>query len=676
MNVKERIEYLRREIEHHRRLYYENDAPSISDFEFDAMFEELKALEAANPQFDSADSPTHKVGGKASSKFSKVKHAVKLGSLTDVFSTDALLAFMEDSRDKLTAEGESEVYFTLEPKIDGLSVALTYENGVFVQGATRGDGAEGEDVTENLRTVKGIPHTLTEPLSVTVRGEVYMPRATFEKLNAEREAAGEKLHANPRNAAAGSLRQLDSAITAKRGLEIFVFNYQNGELYADGHSASTHSETVRRMGELGFSVIAEQIVTADLHEIVTAVERLGEMRDSLPYDIDGAVVKIDVLSQRKILGEGTSTPKWAAAYKYPPEEKETRLLDIAVQVGRTGALTPLAILEPVRLAGSTVSKATLHNIDIIREKDIRIGDTVVIRKAGDIIPEVARPVKEKRNGTEKEFSFPECCPSCGGRLVFDGESDEDESGDLGTVRCVSPDCPAQLERRLAHFASKGAMNIDGMGPAAVKLMLDAGLMKSAADIYYLKAEDIEILPRMGKTSAQNLLRSIENSKISGGARLLFALGIRHTGIVAAEAVIGEFGRVDALFDVTSEQLQTVPDIGEITANAIVEFFAQPSSRELIGRLAEAGVIMGSGKTEVTDDSLAGLTFVLTGTLPTYTRDETGEMIKARGGKVSSSVSKKTSYVVAGEAAGSKLTKAEELGVTVIDEDGLMKLLGM
>lgn len=674
MNIKERIEYLRQQIEHHRRLYYENDAPSISDFEFDAMFEELKQLEAANPELDSADSPTHTVGGKASGKFSKVRHAVKMGSLTDVFSTDALLAFMEDCRDKLIAEGESEVYFTLEPKIDGLSVALTYENGVFVQGATRGDGIEGEDVTANLRTVKGIPHTLTEPVSVTVRGEVYMPRATFEKLNAEREAAGEKLHANPRNAAAGSLRQLDSAITAERGLEIFVFNYQTGELYADGHTAETHSETVRRMGGLGFSVIAEQTVTTDPQEIVAAVERLGEMRDSLPYDIDGAVVKIDRLDQREILGEGTSTPKWAAAYKYPPEEKETRLLDIAVQVGRTGALTPLAILEPTRLAGSTVSKATLHNIDVIREKDIRIGDTVVIRKAGDIIPEVARPVAEKRTGAETVFNFPECCPSCGGRLVFDGEADEGDD-DLGTIRCINADCPAQLERRLAHFASKGAMNIDGMGPAAVKLMLDAGLMKSAADIYYLKTEDIENLPRMGKTSAQNLLRAIENSKTSGGARLLFALGIRHTGIAAAEAVIGEFGSVDALFDVTAEQLQTVPDIGEVTANAIVEFFAQPSSRELLDRLISAGVVTGSGKTEVTDDSLAGLTFVLTGTLPTYTRDEAGDMIKARGGKVSSSVSKKTSYVVAGEAAGSKLTKAEELGVTVIDEDGLMKLLG-
>ena len=678
MDIQNRIEYLRREIEHHRRLYYENDAPSISDFEFDAMFEELKQLEAEHPELDSADSPTHTVGGSVSSKFSKVRHAVKMGSLTDVFSTDALLAFLEDCRDKLTAEGESEVYFTLEPKIDGLSVALTYENGVLVRGATRGDGVEGEDVTENLRTVHGIPHTLTKPMSVTVRGEVYMPRATFERLNAEREANGEKLHANPRNAAAGSLRQLDAAVTAQRGLEIFVFNYQTGELYGDGHTPETHSETVRRMGELGLSVISEQTVTTDPHEIIRAVEKLGEMRESLPYDIDGAVVKIDVLSQREILGEGTSTPKWAVAYKYPPEEKETKLLDIAVQVGRTGALTPLAILEPVKLAGSTVSKATLHNIDIIREKDIRIGDTVVIRKAGDIIPEVARPVTEKRTGAETVFSFPETCPSCGGRLIFDSELDESdtESGELGTIRCINAGCPAQLERRLAHFASKGAMNIDGMGPAAVKLMLDAGLLRNAADIYYLQAEDIEKLPRMGKTSTKNLLRAIEESKTAGGARLLFAMGIRHTGIAAAESIIGHFGGIEALFGATAEQLQEVPDIGEITANAIVEFFGQPQTRELVDRLVVAGVVMGSGKSDVVDDSLAGLTFVLTGTLPTYTRDEAGDMIKARGGKVASSVSKKTSYVVAGEAAGSKLTKAEELGVTVIDEDGLLKMLGI
>jgi len=671
--VAERIEYLRRQIEHHRRLYYENDAPEISDFEFDALFEELKALEAASPELDSETSPTHKVGGSVSSKFTKVRHPVKMGSLTDVFSTEALLEFMEDCRRRLADEGETQVYFTLEPKIDGLSVGLTYKDGAFVLGATRGRGDEGEDVTENLRTVRGIPEKLTEALDITVRGEVYMPRATFEALNREREEAGERLHANPRNAAAGSLRQLDAAVTAKRGLEIFVFNYQTGDLYGDGHAPETHSETVRRMGELGFSVISEQVVTTDPHRIIDGVEELGRLRGSLPYDIDGAVVKIDSLSQREILGEGTSTPKWAVAYKYPPEEKETKLLDISVQVGRTGAMTPTAILEPVRLAGSTVSRATLHNIDIIREKDIRIGDTVVIRKAGDIIPEVARSILEKRDGTEVPFTFPETCPSCGGRLVFDGDDDEDG---LGTLRCVSRSCPAQLERRLEHFASKGAMNIDGMGPAVVKMLLDAGLVRSAADIYSLTVEDIAALPRMGQKSAENLISAIENSKVAGGARLLFALGIRHTGIAAAEAVIGEFGGIEALFDATEEELCRVPDIGGITAAGIVEYFSDPATRELIDRLTAAGVVTGAPKTAPTDDSLAGLTFVLTGTLPTYTRDEAGEMIKARGGKVSSSVSKKTDYVVAGEAAGSKLTKAESLGVTVIDEAGLLRLLGM
>ena len=505
-----------------------------------------------------------------------------------------------------------------------------------------------------------------------------MPRDTFEALNREKEAAGERPWANPRNAAAGSLRQLDSSVTAERGLEIFVFNYQTGELYADGHSPATHSETVRRMGDLGFSVICEQIVTADTEKILSEVERLGEEREFLAYDIDGAVVKVDSLRQRGILGEGTSTPKWAAAYKYPPEEKETKLLDIVVQVGRTGALTPAAILEPVRIAGSTVSRATLHNIDIIREKDIRVGDTVIIRKAGDIIPEVARPVLSARTGAETEFRFPENCPSCGGRLIFDGELDDadgdEEDGDLGTLRCINPDCPAQLERRLVHFASKGAMNIDGLGPAAVKLMLEAGLVNSAADIYYLQPEMLEGLPRMGKVSSAKLVRAIENSKSAGGARLLFALGIRHTGAAAAEAVCAHFGGIEPLFDASEEELCLIPDIGSITAESIVKFFKQPSTRELIDRLAEAGVSMTAEK-KSEDDSLEGLTFVLTGTLPTYTRDEAGDMIRAKGGKVASSVSKKTSYVVAGEAAGSKLTKAENLGVTVIDEDGLMRLLG-
>ncbi len=680
MDVKKRIDYLRHEIEYHSGLYYEQDSPVISDFEYDRLFEELKALEASNPELDSDTSPTHRVGGRASGKFGKVRHEVKLGSLSDVFSEDELLAFTEDCREKLMREGipEDEIRFTLEPKIDGLSVALTYRDGLLVRGATRGDGFVGEDVTENLRTVGGIPQRLAEPLSVTVRGEVYMPRSVFEAQNAERELSGERPWANPRNAAAGSLRQLDPEITAKRGLCIFVFNYQTGDLYSDGHKPTSHRETVMRMGELGFSVISERAVTAKPSEIAAEIARLGELRDSLPYDIDGAVVKIDSLYQRELLGEGTSTPKWAAAFKYPPEEKETRLLDITVQVGRTGALTPTAVLEPVRLAGSTVSRATLHNIDIIREKDIRIGDTVVIRKAGDIIPEVARPVTEKRSGDERCFSFPEHCPSCGGALIFDGDADEEEgeTSELGTVRCINPDCPAQLERRLVHFASKGAMNIDGMGSAAIKLFLGNGLVSSAADIYSLDAEQLESLPRMGKTSAAKLIRAIDVSKAAGGARLLFALGIRHTGISAAESIVGHFGGIEPLFTATEEQLCAISDIGEITAASVRSFFDQPSTRELIDRLAAAGVDIGSAEVSTVSDALSGLTFVLTGTLASHTREEAGALIKERGGKVSSSVSKKTSYVVAGDAAGSKLTKAEQLGVTVLDEAEFMKLLGL
>ncbi len=672
-DIKARIEKLREEINYHSRLYYENDAPEISDFEYDRMFDELKTLELEHPEYDSPTSPTHNVGGKASGRFPKVRHAVKMGSLADVFSTDALRAFMEDAAEKLHEAGEEAVYFVLEPKIDGLSVALTYENGILVRGATRGNGIEGEDVTANIKTVKSIPKTLPEPLNLTVRGEVYMPRAVFYAQNEQREADGEKLWANPRNAAAGSLRQLDSAITASRGLDIFVFNYQTGDLWFE-RAPETHSGTVERMGELGFSVISEQVVSTDPEDIIRAVEALGEARDSLAYDIDGAVVKVNVLRQREILGENTSTPKWAVAYKYPPEEKETKLLDISVQVGRTGAVTPTAVLEPVKLAGSTVSRATLHNIDIIREKDIRIGDTVVISKAGDIIPEVVRYVPEKRPADAVPFSFPDTCPSCGGRLVYDGDDEEDDPSETGTLRCVNPDCPAQLERRLIHFASKPAMGIDGMGPAVVKSLLDSGLIASPADIYYLKEDDIAALPRMGKLSAQNLLRSVEASKTAGAARLLFALGIRHTGPAAAASVIGEVGDIEALFGITAEKLREIPDIGEITADAIIDYFTHPSARVLIGRLTEAGVSTAAPKVESAGTFLEGLTFVLTGTLPTYSRDEASDLIRARGGKVASSVSKKTSYVVAGEAAGSKLTKAEELGVTVIDEDGLKELL--
>ncbi len=675
-DYKKRIEELRRLLRYHSKLYYEKDEPEISDYEYDMMFRELTELEAAHPELDSAASPTHRVGGSADDRFAKVRHPVKMGSLTDVFSFDELRAFVDKAKQQLADMGETEVLFSVEPKIDGLSVELTYENGSFVLGATRGDGVVGEDVTANLYEIKSIPHKLPEPLSLTVRGEVYMPRDMFAKLNAAKEEAGEKLWANPRNAAAGSLRRLDPSETGERGLSIFVFNFQTGELYADGRAPETHSETVDRLKELGFTVIDMLRVTGDTDEIIKAIKELGERRDSLPNDIDGVVIKANSLRQRGLLGENTSTPKWAVAYKFPPEEKRTKLIDIALQVGRTGVVTPNAVLEPIRLAGTSVSRATLHNIDIIREKDIRIGDTVIVRKAGDIIPEIVGSVPECRTGEEKPFRFPECCPSCGEKLVFDSDDGEDgaETDGEGAVRCINPSCPAQLERRLIHFASKGAMGIDGMGPAVVKLLKDAGLVSSPADIYRLRAEDIEKLPRMGTLSAQKLAASIEASKSAGASRLLFALGVRHIGEAASEDICRRFGGIYPLFDADEDEIAKINDIGAVTAHSLKEFFALPETRELVDSLAESGVITEYTGTAA-GNSLEGLTFVLTGTLPTLSRSEASAKLKALGAKVAGSVSSKTSYVVAGEAAGSKLDRANQLGITVIDENGLFELLG-
>lgn len=675
-DYKKRIEELRRLLRYHSKLYYEKDEPEISDYEYDMMFRELTELEAAHPELDSAASPTHRVGGSADDRFAKVRHPVKMGSLTDVFSFDELRAFVDKAKQQLADMGETEVLFSVEPKIDGLSVELTYENGSFVLGATRGDGVVGEDVTANLYEIKSIPHKLPEPLSLTVRGEVYMPRDMFEKLNAAKEEAGEKLWANPRNAAAGSLRRLDPSETGERGLSIFVFNFQTGELYADGRAPETHSETVDRLKELGFTVIDMLRVTGDTDEIIKAIKELGEQRDSLPNDIDGVVIKANSLRQRGLLGENTSTPKWAVAYKFPPEEKRTKLIDIALQVGRTGVVTPNAVLEPIRLAGTSVSRATLHNIDIIREKDIRIGDTVIVRKAGDIIPEIVGSVPECRTGEEKPFRFPECCPSCGERLVFDSDDGEDgaETDGEGAVRCINPSCPAQLERRLIHFASKSAMGIDGMGPAVVKLLKDAGLVASPADIYRLRVEDIEKLPRMGTLSAQKLAASIEASKSAGASRLLFALGVRHIGEAASEDICRRFGGIYPLFDADEDEIAKINDIGAVTAHSLKEFFALPETRELVDSLAKSGVITEYTGTAA-GNSLEGLTFVLTGTLPTLSRSEASAKLKALGAKVAGSVSSKTSYVVAGEAAGSKLDRANQLGITVIDENGLFELLG-
>jgi len=674
-----RVNDLRRQIERAAKLYYENDAPEISDFEYDAMFEELRGLEAKYPELDDPSSPTHKVGGRASEKFEKVTHPVKMGSLSDVFSEDELSAFVQKATDTLLENGvpAGDIVYSVEPKIDGLSVSLTYERGVLTLGATRGDGTVGENVTENIRTIAGIPHKLPEPLDLCVRGEVYMPREVFYELNRAKEDAGEKTFANPRNAAAGSLRRLDAAECAAAKLDIFVFNYQTGSLYEDGHAPETHAETIGRIADLGFHAIRIQKLARTPDEVVEAVREIGGLRSGLPYDIDGAVVKINVLGQRTILGENPSTPKWAAAFKYPPEQKETKLLAIEVNVGRTGVLTPLALLEPVQLAGTTVSRATLHNIDIIRARDIRIGDTVIVQKAGDIIPEILSSVPVKRDGSETVFRFPEHCPSCGETLLWDKTDDEDGSAAEGILRCENPACPAQLERRIIHFASRGAMNIDGLGPSLVRLLIDEGLIRDAADLYTLDFEKVAELPRMGKKSAENLKNALETSKSRGPAKLLWALGIRHTGEAASEAVIAKLRSVDALFDAKPEELAEIEDIGEVTSETIAAYFRLPETRTLIDKLKAAGVVTSlpetDGSASGSDDKFAGMTFVLTGTLTTMTRTEATDLIKRHGGKASGSVSKKTTYVVAGEATGSKLTKANELGVTVISEDDLLKM---
>ena len=662
--AEKRIKYLREVIEYNSKLYYEKGAPEISDYEYDAMFRELGELEAEFPELDLATSPTKRVGGKALDKFEKFSHTVRMGSLTDVFSYEELSDFIKRINAIL---GEDTVY-SVEPKIDGLSVSLIYRDGVFVKGATRGDGLVGEDVTENLRTVRSIPLKLNEPIPyLNVRGEVYMPRAVFSELNEAREADGLSLFANPRNAAAGSLRQLDPKIAAARRLEIFVFNLQEGSLYTDGRECKTHSESLDRLAQLGFTVLPERKSLSGFEAVSEHVKYLGESRPELSFDMDGAVIKVNNLDGRVKVGEGTSTPKWAVAYKYPPEEKKTKLISIDVQVGRTGVLTPTANLEPVRLAGTTVSRATLHNLNFIKERDIRIGDTVVVRKAGEIIPEILESVKGERDGSELEFEMPTVCPSCHRPVV------RDDSGDGAAIRCVYPGCPAQNARGIVHFASKGAMNIEGLGPQVVELLLANQKISDIADLYTLRIEDIETLDRMGRKSAENLISAIERSKNAGLERLLYALGVRQVGEVAAEEIAGKLRTLDACFEASLEDFAAINDIGEVTATALVEFFADEKTRELCERLKELGVKCES-VAEPKKETLMGLTFVLTGTLPTMTRDEASDLIKKNGGKVSSSVSKKTSYVVAGEEAGSKLTKAQALGVPVIDEDALKAML--
>ncbi len=656
------ITELRSTILYHAKLYYVDDAPQISDYDYDMLYRRLLDLETAHPELMDPASPTQRVGGKPLDKFEKVTHTATMNSLTDVFSFDELREFL------LRVEKDvPDALYSIEPKIDGLSVSLSYQDGVLVRGATRGDGLVGEDVTQNIKTIFSIPLTLPEPLTLTVRGEVYMPRAVFERINQKREAEGQALMANPRNAAAGSLRQLDPAVTAERALDIFVFNFQEGSLYLDGHAPASHTETLQRLTELGFHTLELQTCARTAQDIVAHIEKLGALRDTLAYDIDGAVVKLDDLSSRRLLGEGTNTPKWAVAYKYPPECKQTRLLDITVAVGRTGVLTPTANLAPVRLAGTTVTRATLHNLDFIRERDIMLGDTVSVQKAGDIIPEVVCAHPEKRDGTQQLFPTPTVCPSCGGPVSRD-------ENDGVAIRCNNVACPAQRSRAIEHFASKDAMSIDGLGPRVVDLLLDNKLISDAADLYTLDVAGIEGLERMGKKSAQNLVDAISASKNAGLERLLFALGIRNVGSGAAELLAARYRELDRVMDATLEDLCSINDFGLITAQSVIDYFADEQNRTLCDKLKAAGVLTAAKSMPAASD-LAGLTFVLTGTLPTLSRDEATAMLKAKGAKVTGSVSKKTDYVVAGDAAGSKLTKAQELQIPVIDEAALLEMLG-
>ncbi len=656
----ERIKELRKTLSYHAKRYYVYDDPEISDFEYDRLYAELVRLEEENTEYFDPTSPTNRVGGKPLDKFEKVTHTVQMNSLSDVFEYEEIKEFV----DRMANIVENPV-FSVEPKIDGLSVALTYENGILTNGATRGDGTVGEDVTQNIKTINSIPLSIDKPLSFCLRGEVYMPRKVFYALNEEREQKGQQLLANPRNAAAGSLRQLDPKICADRKLDIFIFNLQSGDVFGNGQAPTSHTNTLDTIKELGFTVLKDRACVSTYEDIIAHIEHLGNMRDDLPYDIDGVVIKIDNLADRVKIGEGTNTPKWAVAYKFPPEEKQTKLVDITIAVGRTGVLTPTAILEPVRLAGTSVSRATLHNLDFIRERDIKLGDTVTVRKAGDIIPEVLCAHPEKRDGTEVEFYMPTHCPSCGEPVVRD-------DNDGAAIRCTNSSCPAQLSRSIEHFASKGAMNIDGLGPQIVNALLDNNLIKDFADLYTLDIESVAKIERMGKKSAQNLINSINNSKSAGLERLVYALGIRNIGEVAAEALASRYKTLDALMLATKDDLCEIQDFGEITADCVIDFFSHEHNIELCKKLIDLGLNTNSTFVQL-DNRFEGLTFVLTGTLPTMSRDIASNMIKDRGGKVSGSVSGKTSYVLAGEDAGSKLVKAKNLGITIIDEEEFLKM---
>lgn len=659
--AKNRIEELRKTVEYHAKRYYDDDKPEISDFEYDMLMVELRNLEKQYPEFQSKDSLTQKVGGHVKEGFKKVEHEVPLQSLQDVFDLEEVREFDERVR-KVAEENNIELKYVVETKIDGLSAAIEYKDGILVRGATRGNGLVGEDVTENLKTIKTIPHTLNDKIDITVRGEVFISKEDFENLNKSREENEEELFANSRNAAAGSLRQLDSNITKTRPLDIYIFNVQK----IDGKKFSSHYDELNYLERLGFNVNPVRIYCKNIEEVFSAINKIGEDREKLTFGIDGAVVKVDDLNLRKILGTTTKVPKWAVAYKYPPETKETIVKDIVCNVGRTGVITPMAILEPVKVAGSTISKTTLHNEDFIKEKDIMIGDTVVIQKAGDVIPEIARVIKEKRTGNETKFEIPRVCPVCGATAVR-------EEGEAA-VRCTGVECPAKLYRNLVHFVSREAMNIDGLGENIIGQLLDNKLIENIADIYTLKFEDIASLKKNGKKFAQNLMDSINKSKENDLYRLITALGIRHVGVKAAKTLARRYKNIDNLANASFESLSMIEDIGPIVANSIREFFMEEQTLDLIKRLKKSGVNTQAIEDENVDNRFEGKTFVLTGTLEKYTREEASNIIEKFGGKTSSSVSKKTAFVLAGEEAGSKLTKAKNLGVTIISEDEFAEMI--
>jgi len=658
------IKELRDKLEYYAKLYYDMDNPAITDYEYDMMMNKLKSLEREFPELITEESLTQKVGGHVKEGFNQVTHEVPLQSLQDIFSFEELIEFDERVK-KVAVENNEELKYVVETKIDGLSAALKYENGVFVQGATRGNGLIGEDITDNLKTIKHIPKKLNEEVNITVRGEVFIGTEEFEKMNEEREILEEPLFANARNAAAGSLRQLDSKVTAKRPLDIFIFNVQKFEK----NKLNSHYEQLNYLEKLGFNVNPVRILCNTVDEAIEAIKKIGEDREKLSFGIDGAVVKVDNLRLREILGTTYKTPKWAIAYKYPPEKKETKLIDIVCQVGRTGAITPTAILEPVKVAGSTISKTTLHNEDFIKEKGLMIGDTVVIQKQGDVIPEVVDVLKDKRTGKEKEFVMPTVCPVCGAPVIR-------EEGEA-VSHCIGIECSAKILRNIAHFASKEGMDIDGLGIKIVEQLVDNGLIKNISDLYTLTVEDVASLKKNGKKFAQNLIDAIDKSKTNDLYKLITALGIRHIGTKSAKGLIKKYKNIDEIANANLEELSMINDVGEITAKSVYEFFRQEQTIDLINKLKQSGVNTKAIQNEEDskyDNRFEGKTFVLTGSLENYTRDQASEIIEKFGGKVSGSVSRKTSYVLAGEEAGSKLTKAQELGIAIISENEFKEMV--